>query len=210
MANKHMKRCLTSHIIREINIKTTMRYHLMLVTMAAIKQSTNNKSWRGCGEKENLLHCWWECKLVQPLWITVWRFIKKKKKNGSRIAISSVQSLSPVQLFAIPWTAACQASLSITNFRSLLKLMSIESLMPSNHLILCHVLFLLPSIFPSIRVFSNKSVLCIRWPKYWSLSFSISPSNEHSRLISFRIDWFDLLAVQGTLKSLLQHHISKA
>ena len=139
----------------------------------------------------------------------MWRFIKKKKKRNYN-AISSVQSLSPVQLFAIPWTAACQASLSITNFRSLLKLMSIESLMPSNHLILCHVLFLLPSIFPSIRVFSNKSVLCIRWPKYWSLSFSISPSNEHSRLISFRIDWFDLLAVQWTLKSLLQDHSSKA
>ena len=109
-----------------------------------------------------------------------------------------------------PWTAAHQASLSITSSRSLLKLMSIESVMPSNHLILCHPLPLLPSIFPSIRVFSNESVVHIRWPKYWSFSFSISPSNEYSGLISFRIDWLDLLAVQGNLKSLLQHHNSKA
>ena len=123
---------------------------------------------------------------------------------------SSVQSFSHVQLFATPWTAAHQASLSITNFWSLLKLMSIESVMPSNHLILCHPLLLQPSIFPTIGVFSKESVLCIRWPKYWSFSFSISPSNEYSGLISFRIDWFDLLAVQGTLKSLLQHHSSKA
>ena len=108
-----------------------------------------------------------------------------------------------------PWTAACQASLSITNSQSLLKLMSIKSVMPSNHLILCHPLLLLPSIFPSIRVFSSESVLRIRWPEYWSFSFSISPSNEYSGLISFRIDWFDL-AVQGTLKSILQHHSSKA
>jgi len=122
----------------------------------------------------------------------------------------SVQSLSHVQLFATPWTAACQASLSITNARSLLKLMSIESVMPSNHLILCCPLLLLPSVFPSISVFSNESVLRIRWPKYWSFSFSISPSNEYSRLISFRIDWLDLFAVQGTLKSLFQHHSLKA
>ena len=108
-----------------------------------------------------------------------------------------------------PWTAARQASLSITNSRSLLKFMSIQSVMPSNHLILCHSL-LLPSIFPSIRVFSNESVLCIRWPKYWSFSFSISSSNEYSRLSSFRIDWFDLLAVQGTLERLRQYHSSKA
>ena len=117
--------------------------------------------------------------------------------------------LSHVRLFAIPWTAAYQASLSITNSWSLLKLMSIESVMPSNHLMLCHPL-LLPSIFPSIKVFSNESVLHIRWPKYWSFSFSISPSNEYSGLIFFRMDWLDLLAVQGTLKSLLQHHSSKA
>ena len=117
---------------------------------------------------------------------------------------------SCVQLFATPWTAACQASLSITNFRSLLRLMSIESVMPSNHLILCCPLLLLASVFPSIRVFSNESVLCIRWPKYWSFSFSISPSSEYSGLISLTIDWLDLLAVQGTLKSLFQHHSSKA
>ena len=118
--------------------------------------------------------------------------------------------LSRVQLFVTPWTPAHQASLSITNSQSLFKLMSIKSVMPSNHLILCHPLFLLPSIFPSIRVFSNMSVLHIRWPKYWSFSFSISPSNEYSGLISFRMDSLDLLAVQGTLKSLPQHHSSKA
>ena len=120
------------------------------------------------------------------------------------------QSLSHVRLFATPWTAAHQASLSTTSSRSSLKLMSIESLMPSNYLILCRPLLLLSSIFPSIRVFSNESVLRIRWPKDWSFSFSISPSNEHSGLISFRMDWVDLLAVQGTLKSLLQCHSSKA
>ena len=124
--------------------------------------------------------------------------------------VTSVQLLGHVQLFVTPWTAACQTSLSITNSQSLLKLMSIESMMPSNHLIVYHPLLLLPSIFPSIRIFSNESVLCIRWPKYWSFSFSISPSNEHSGLISFRMDWLDLLAVQGTLKSPLQHHSSKA
>ena len=123
---------------------------------------------------------------------------------------SSVQSLSRVRLSATPWTAARQASLSITNSQSLLKLMSIESVMPSNHLILCHLLLLPPSIFPSIRLFTNESVLHIWWPKYWSFSFNISPSNEHPGLISFRMDWFDLLAVQGTLKSLLQQHSSKA
>jgi len=124
--------------------------------------------------------------------------------------ISSVQLLSWVQVFVTSWTAARQASLSITNFQSLLKLMSIELVMPSNHFILCRPLLLLPLIFPSIRVFSNESVLCIRWPQYWSFSFSISPSNEHPGLISFRMDWLDLLAVQGILKSLLQHHSSKA
>ena len=124
--------------------------------------------------------------------------------------ISSVQSLSRVWLFGTPWTAARQASLSITNSRSSLKLTSIESVMPSNHLILCCPLLLLPAILPSIRVFSNESALCIRKPKYWSFSFNISPSNEHSGLISFRMDWLDLLAVQGALKSLLQHHSSKA
>ena len=123
---------------------------------------------------------------------------------------SSIQSLSWVRVFGTPWTAACQASLSITNSWSLLKLKSIKSVMPSNHLILCRPLLFLPSIFPSIRVFSNESVLHIRWPKYWSFSFSISPSSEYSGLISFRMDWLDLLVLQGTLKSLLQHHSSKA
>ena len=123
--------------------------------------------------------------------------------------VSLVQSLSHVQFFVTPWTAAHQASLSITNSQSLLKLMYIKLVVPSNHLILCHPLLLLPLIFPSIRVFSNQSVLRIRWPKYWSFSFSISPSNENSGLISFRMDWLDLLAVQGVFKSLLQHHNSK-
>ena len=122
--------------------------------------------------------------------------------------VSSVQSLNHVLHFATLWNAACQASLSFTNSQNLLKLMSIESVMPSSHLILCHPLLLLPSIFASIKVFSNKLAPCIRWPKYWS--FSIRPSNEYSGFVSFRIDWFDLLAVQGTLKSLLQHHNSKA
>ena len=123
---------------------------------------------------------------------------------------SSIQSLSRVRLLVTPWTAAHQASLSITNSRSLLKLMSIESVMPSNHLILCRPLLPLPSTFPSIRVFSSESVLHIRWPKYWAFSFSINSSKEYSGLISFRMDWLGLLAVQGTLKSLLQHHSSKA
>ena len=127
-----------------------------------------------------------------------------------KFSFSLVQSLSHVRLFATPWTAALQASLFITNLQSLLKPISIESVMPSNHLILCVPLLLLPSIFPSIRVYSNESALRIRWPKYWSFSFSISPSNEYSGLISFRMDRLDLLAVQGTLKSLLQHHSSKA
>ena len=126
------------------------------------------------------------------------------------LMFGSVQLLSCVRLFATPWTAAHRASLSITNSQSSLKLMSIELVMPSNHLILCCSLLLSPSIFPSIRVFSNESALFIKWPKYWSFSFNISTSNEHSGLISFRIDWFDLLAVQGSLKSLLQHHSSKA
>ena len=127
--------------------------------------------------------------------------------------LNSVQFSSVAESYptlSTPWTAACQASLSITNSHSLLKLMSIESVMPSNHLILWRPLLLLPSIFPSIRVFSNESALCIRWPKYWSFSYNISPSSEHPGLISFRMDWLDLLILQGTLKSLLQHHRSKA
>ena len=142
--------------------------------------------------------------------LSVWYIGGNFKPNSSGILFGSVQSLSCVQLFAAPRTAALQASLSITNSRSLLKLMSIESVMSSSHLILCHPLLLLPSIFPSIRVFSNESVLRIRRPKYWSFSFSISPSNEYSGLISFRTDWLDCLAVQGTCKSLLQHYSSKA
>ena len=130
-------------------------------------------------------------------------------KNRCSVQFSSFQLLSGIRLFATPWTGIRQASLSITNSRSLLKFMSIESVMPSNHLILCRPLLLLSSIFPSTKVFSNESVLCIRWPKYWNFDFSISPSNKDSGLISFRTDWFDLLAVQGTLKSLLQHHSSK-
>ena len=126
------------------------------------------------------------------------------------VQFSSFQPLSPVRLFATPWAAVNQASLSITNSQSLPKLMSTESVMPSNHLILCHPLLLLPSIFPNIRLFSHESALCIRWPKYWSFSFNIRPSNGHPGLISFRMDGLDLLAVQGTLKRLLQHHSSKA
>ena len=130
--------------------------------------------------------------------------------KSRKLIISSVQSLSPVRLFVTSWIAACQASPSITNSRSSLRLMSIESVMLSSHLILCHPLLLLPPIPPSIRVFSNESTLHMRWPKYWSFSFSIIPSKEHPGLISFRMDWLDLLAVQGTLKNLLQHHSSKA
>ena len=129
--------------------------------------------------------------------------------NGMNCMSGGIQ-FSSVQSFTTRWTTAHQASLSTTNYRSLLKLMSIALVRPSNHLILCHPFLLLPSIFPSIRVFSNESVLCIRWPKYWGFSFSISPSNEHPGLISFRMDWLDLLAVQGTVKSLLQHCSSKA
>ena len=132
------------------------------------------------------------------------------KLPGTLDLHSSVQMLSRVRLFATPGTAARQASLSIANSWTLLKLISIESVMPSHQLILCHPLLLLPSIFPCIRVFSNESVVCIMWPKYWSFSFNISPSNEYSGLISFKVDWLDLPAGQGTLKSLLQHHSSKA
>ena len=139
---------------------------------------------------------------VTPVSDTMWYKVS--------VQFSSVQSLSPVRLFVTPWTTARQASLSITNSQSSPKPMSIESMMPSNHLILCRLLLFPPSIFLSIRVFSNESALRIRWPKYWSFSFNISPSNEHSGLISVRMDWLDLLAVQGTLKSLLQHHGSKA
>ena len=142
-----------------------------------------------------------ECSFCLPL---------QSEIGGQVEGFSSVQSISGIRLFSTPWIAARQASLSITISRSSLRLMSIESVMPSSHLILCHPLLLLPPIPPSIRVFSNESTLRIRWPKYWSFSFSISPSKEHPGLMSFRMDWLDLLAVQGTLKSLLQHHSSKA
>ena len=141
----------------------------------------------------------------------VWIYLEKNFETvHPSIQFSSVQLLSHVQLFATPWTAARQASLFITNSRSLPKPMSTESVMSSSHLILHCPLLLLPSIFPSIRVFSNESVLCIRWPKYWSFSFNLSPSNEYPGLISFRMDWLDLLAIQGTHKSHLQHHSSKS
>ena len=143
--------------------------------------------------------------------ILAWRLPRTEEPvANSPVQFSSVQSLSRVGLFVTPWTAAHQASLSITNSWNLLRLMSIESVMPSNHLILCRPFLLLPSIFPNIMVFSNESALRIRWPKYRSFSFNISPSNDHPGLISFRMDWLDLLAVQGTLKSHLQHHSSKA
>ena len=171
-------------------------------------------------------HCWWylwawsgdrrkERQFWEPGNQESWQKLLLDRSLEStllreQLVFSSVQSLSRVRLFATPWIAACQASLSITNSRSSLRLMSVESMMPSNYLILCCPLLLLPSIFPSIKVFSKESALHIRWPKYWSFSFSNSPSNEHSGLISFRMDWFALLAVQETLKSLLQHHSSKA
>ena len=146
---------------------------------------------------------------ITGLFVHLWIFTSNKHRKSS-LSTRSVQLLSRVRLFVTPWTAACQASLSITNPLNLLKLMSIELVMPSNHLNLCRPLLLLPSIFPSIRGFSNQLVPPSRWPKYWSFSFNISPSNEYSGLISFRIDWLDLLAVQGTLESLLQHYSWKA
>ena len=151
----------------------------------------------------------------EPPFLHLYRGVDTAPPQGvvtsfTSVQFSSVQSLSRVWFFATPWSAARQASLSITNSQSLPKLMSIESVMPSYHLILCLLLLLLPSIFPNIRVFSKESALRIRWPKYWSFSFNLSPSNEHPGLIFFRMDWLDLLAVQGTLKSLLQHHSSKA
>jgi len=173
-----------------------MRYQLTPVRMAIIKNSRHNKWWRGHRERE----CSW----------TVGGNVDWHSPYGKWYQFSSVNLLSRVWLFVIPWTTACQTSLSITNSWSPPKLMSSVSVMPSNHLILCHPLLLLPSNFPSIRVFSNESALHIRWPEYWSFSFKISLSNEHRAPISSRMDWLDLLAVQGTLKSLLQHHSTKA
>ena len=155
---------------------------------------------------QSLSHVW----LFATPWIAARQASLSITNQLPSIQFSSVQFLSCVQLFVTPWTAACQASLSITNSWSLLKLMPIESVMPSSHLVLCHPPLLLPSIPPSTRVFSNEWTLRMRWPKYWSFSFSINPSNEHPGLISFRMDWLDLLAVQGTLKNLLQHHSLKA
>ena len=159
--------------------------------------------------------CKWNCVICEwPVSLSEFgeslnKIFKSQKGNHGSV-ISSFHLLSCVQLFATPWTATRQASLSITNSQNLLKLMSIELVNPSNHFLHCRPLLLIPSIFPSIRVFSNESVLCIRWPKDWSFIFRISPSNEYSGLISFRMEWLDLLAVQGTLKSLFQHHRSKA
>ena len=152
----------------------------------------------------------WVCRVSKESDVTEQLNNSERQTCKKVIQFSSVQSLSRIRLFATPWIAARQASLSITSSRSLLKLTPIESVMPSSHLILCRSLLLLPLIPPSIRVFSNESTLRMRWPKYWSFSFNISPSIKHSGLISFRMDWLDLLAVQGTLKSLLQHHSSKA
>ena len=154
--------------------------------------------WKKKRSRILVILCLWNKNKVRKRWVQL------------TFQFSSVQSLSRVRLFPTSWTAACQAFLSITHSQSSPKLMSIELVMPSNHLIFCRPLLLLLSIFPSIRVFSNESALCIKWPKYWSFSFNISLSNEYSGLISTRMDWFDLLAVQGTLKTLLQHHSSKA
>ena len=186
-----------------MQIKPTMGYHLIPVRIATIKKSTNKINARVEIEKRELSylyrnikysHIWWECKLVQSLWQIVWRFLKQKWTylTIQQSQFSSVQSLSHVRLFVTPWIEGRQASLSITNSRNPPKPMCIESVMPSIHLILCRPLLLLPSIFPSIRVFSNESPLRIRWPKYWSFSFNISPSCEHPGLISFRMDWISL------------------
>ena len=170
--------------------------------------------WQGVFLKRHSITISWEerspGKVHYGLWLFKTLSVKTATYEQEEGQVSSVQSLSRVQLLATPWTTAHQASLSITNSQSSPKSMSIESVMPSNHLILCHPLLLLPSIFPSSRVFSNESALRIRWPKDWSFSFNISPSSESPGLISFRMDWLDLLAVQGTFKSLLQHHSSKA
>ena len=165
------------------------------------------------GKSESLYGHAWVLKNLFPQLLEMKRFHAEKKYQEENLILifSSVQfSRSVVSDFAAPWIAACQASLSITNSQNSPRLMSIESVMPSSHLILCHPLLLLPPTLSSIRVFSNEPTLLMRWPKYWSFSFSISPSKEHPGLISFRMDWLDLLAVQGTLKSLLQHHSSKA
>ena len=189
---------------------------------------TDKDQWNSIESRNELLLIWsidfqqevprpfskWKDSFFNKKFWGKWIFTCTRIKLNSYLTpytfVVVVQSFSHVWLFATLWTVACQASLSFTISRSMLKLMSIESVIPSNHLILCHPLLHLPSIFPRIRVFSNESAFPIRWPKYWGFRFSISPSSEYSVLISFRIDWFDLLAVQGPLKSLLQHHSSKA
>ena len=180
-----------------------MGYHHTPIRMAQIQSTDNHKCWQGCRAIGTLIRCFLEN------WSYSYYPIQQQLYSFSSVQFSSVQSLSSVWLFATPWTTAHQASLSITNSQSLLKLMSIELVMPSNHLILCHPLLLLLSIFPSIREVSE-SALHIKWPKCWSFSFNISPSNEHPGLIFFRMDWLDLPGVQETLKSLLKHHSSKA
>ena len=167
----------------------------------AKKMSLHTQHWQEWGAIGTFIHFFQECEVVQ-VWTTWEKSLPLSFQGDNMLTLSSVQSLSHVRLFATPWTAARQASLSITNFQSLLKLMPIESVMPSSHLILCCPLLLLPPIPPSIRVFSNESTLRMRWPKYWSFSFGISPSSEHPGLVSFRMDWLDLLAVQGALKGL--------
>ena len=183
-------------------------------TTVARSYTLDRGMWEQCSETKHQGQIEWATHSINAyLRSTVGYIVAHGNKRRGRSSYASsisegntVQLLSRVRLSVTPWTATCQASLSITNSRSSPKSMSIESMMPSNHLILCHPLLLLPSIFPSIRVFSNESVLHIRWPKYWSFSFNISPSNEHWGLISFRLDCLDLLAIQGTFKSLLQHH----
>ena len=186
--------------IRRETLGTIVILHSTTSSLPHWTMSSLRAKYFACSTVQQLPHA------HNPLWNwDAMSFWAEKTQNQ----FSSVQLVSGVGLFATPWPAACQASLSTTSSRSLPKLMSVELVMPSNHLILCHPLLLLPSILPSIRVFPNESVLRIRWPKYWSFSFNISPSNEHSGLISFRMDWLDFLAVQGTLKSLLQNSAHK-
>ena len=194
---KNFPQFVVIHTVKGFSVVNEAEIHVFLGIPCYLQ---SNKCWQF--DLWCLPACTYRSSLFTYCWNLAWRILS--------ITFSSVQSLSRVRLFATPWTAARQASLSITNSRSSLKLMSIVSVMPSSHLILCHPLLLLPPILPSIRVFSNESTLCMRCPKYWNFSFSIIPSKEHPGPVSFRMDWLDLPAVQGTLKSLLQHHSSKA